>query len=167
LKIKNPPDLIGINLLTIPLIQKSVKELTEKGLFGILPYMTLKNYLIIMGVITSLAWGLFLLLINTINPFTTNTLGFILFYSILFLSLSGSIAIIGFFIRFKLLKEDLIFNSVKTAFRQSFIFSLLITVVLYLLSQKLFSWFNLFLLIIILSLAEFLMLDRRRHPKSL
>lgn len=143
------------------------QELTEKGLFGILFYMTLKNYLIIMGTTTALAWGLFLLLINTINPFTTNVLGLSLFYLILFLALSGSIAIIGFFIRFKLLRKDLIFNSVKTAFRQSFIFSFLIIAILYLLSQKLFSWFNLSLLIIILSLAEFLMLDRRHHPKSI
>lgn len=129
--------------------------------------MTLKNYLIIMGVTTTLIWGLFLLLINIINPFTTNVLGLTLFYLILFLALSGAIAIIGFFIRFKLLKKDMIFNSVKTAFRQSFIFSFLIIAILHLLSQKLFSWFNLSLLIIILSLAEFLMLDRRRHPKSL
>jgi len=120
-----------------------------------------------MGVTTTLIWGLFLLLINIINPFTTNVLGLTLFYLILFLALSGAIAIIGFFIRFKLLKKDMIFNSVKTAFRQSFIFSFLIIAILHLLSQKLFSWFNLSLLIIILSLAEFLMLDRRRHPKSL
>ena len=121
--------------------------------------MTLKNYLIIMGVTTALVWGLFLFIINAINPETTNWVGFVIFYLALFLALCGTTTIIGFSIRFKILKKDLIFNSVKTAFRQSFLFSLLITASLYLLSEKLFSWTNLILLIIILSIIEFIVIS--------
>jgi hypothetical protein len=117
-----------------------------------------------MSVTTAFIWGIFLFVINAINPETTNWVGFALFYATLFLALSGTAAIVGFFFRFKVLKKEMVYNSVKTAFRQSFIFSLMITMILYLLSENLFSWFNLILLIIILTLIEFLTMNY--NPKK-
>jgi hypothetical protein len=124
--------------------------------------MTLKNYLIFMGGTTAFLWGLFFFIINLINPETTNWLGFTIFYLALFLALTGTTALIGFFIRFKIMKKDLAVRFVKTAFRQSFLFSFLVTAILFLLSQKLFSWFNLILLVVILSITEFLMISSNK-----
>lgn len=124
--------------------------------------MTLKNYLIFMGSTTGFLWGLFLVIINLINPETTNLLGFIIFYLSLFLALSGTTALFGFFIRFKVMKKDLAVRAVKTAFRQSFLFSFLVSAILFLLSQKLFSWFNLILLVVILSIIEFLLISSNK-----
>ena len=112
-----------------------------------------------MGATTVFIWGIFVFVINTIDPTATNCLGFIIFYLSLFLALAGTAAVGGFFIRFKVLKHELVFNSVKTAFRQSFLFAFLIIAVLYLLAQKLFSWTNLLLLIIIISVIEFLLIS--------
>lgn len=124
--------------------------------------MTLKNYLIFMGSTTAFLWGLFLLVINIINPDKTNWLGFVIFYLALFLALSGTAALIGFFVRFKIMKKDLAVRAVKTAFRQSFLFSFLVAAILFLLSQKLFSWFNLILLVVILSIIEFLLISSKQ-----
>jgi len=124
--------------------------------------MTLKNYLMLMGITTAFIWGLFIFVINMINPTATNWLGFLIFYLSLFLAFAGTATIVGFLIRFKLLKHDLIFNSVKTAFRQSFLFAFLVVAILYLISEKLFSWTNLALLVIILSVAEFLMISYKK-----
>lgn len=124
--------------------------------------MTLKNYLIFMGSTTVFLLGFFLIIINLINPETTNLLGFIIFYLSLFLTLSGITALVGFFIRFKIMQKDLAVRAVKTAFRQSFLFSFLIAAILFLLSQKLFSWFNLILLIVILSIIEFLLISSNK-----
>ena len=114
-----------------------------------------------MGTMTALLWGAFLLVVNAINPENAGILGFTLFYATLFLALAGLAALIGFYLRFKILKERLVFNLVKIAFRQSFLFAFLIVASLLLLSQKLLSWTNLILLIIILGLAEFIMIGYR------
>ena len=124
--------------------------------------MTLKNYLILMGITTAFIWGLFIFVINMIDPTATNWMGFLIFYLSLFLAFAGTTTVIGFLIRFQLLKHDLVFNSVKTAFRQSFLFAFLVVSILYLIANQLFSWTNLALLIIILSVVEFLMISYKK-----
>ena len=117
--------------------------------------MTLRSYLIIMIIATLLCWTAFSFVLWTVNPEATNWVGFLLFYLSLFLALAGSAALIGFLIRFIGLKHELVFNSVKNAFRQSFFFAFLITAVLFLLSNNLFTWVNLGLLVAGLSVLEF------------
>jgi len=117
--------------------------------------MTLKAYLSLMFFLTTICWLTFYFVIWTINPETTNWIGFMLFYTSLFLSLSGLISILGFMLRFIILKHELAFRSVRVAFRQSFLFSFLIITCLFLLSHQLLNWLNLFLLIIGLSMLEF------------
>ncbi|MDD3285306.1 MAG: hypothetical protein PHG95_01580 [Patescibacteria group bacterium] len=116
--------------------------------------MTLKNYLIVMGAMTAICWGIFAMMLNFIDPTATNWLGFVLFYVALFLALSGTAALIGFIIRFVALRRELAFYAVATAFRQSFLFALFIVISLFLLSINLFTWLNLILLLIIFSILE-------------
>ncbi len=112
-----------------------------------------------MGAAALICWAAFGYILWTVNPEVTNTTGFLLFYLSLFLAASGSAAIIGFVIRFIGLKRELVFNSVKQAFRQSFLFAFLIVSALFLLSKDLFSWLNLLLLIAGLSVLEFFMIS--------
>ncbi len=116
--------------------------------------MTLKNYLIVMGTMTALCWGVFTFMLNLIDPTSTNWLGFMLFYVALFLALSGTAALIGFIIRFVALRRELAFYAVSTAFRQSFLFALFIVISLFLLSANLFTWLNVSLLLIIFAILE-------------
>lgn len=129
--------------------------------------MTLKIYLFIMAAATLLCWGTFVFILKTVDPDVTNRLGFFLFYLSLFLSLSGTAAIVGFLIRFVGLKHELAFFSVKIAFRQSFLFAFLIIAVLFLSAHNLFTWLNLLLLVIGLSLLEFFLINygsRHKQP---
>lgn len=121
--------------------------------------MTLKSYLTIMLFATGICWGALWFVLNTVNPETTNWLGFSLFYLSLFLAISGTAAVAGFLIRFVGLKRELAFYSVKVAWRQSFLFAFLITVSLYLASKDLLSWLNLILLVVALSALEYLLLS--------
>ncbi len=107
-----------------------------------------------MGVMTAVCWGVFILMLNFIDPTVTNWLGFMLFYVALFLALSGTAALVGFIIRFVALRRELAFYAVATAFRQSFLFALFIVIALFLLSANLFTWLNLILLLIIFSILE-------------
>lgn len=125
--------------------------------------MTLKNYLLVMGVLTAFCWGIFLFVANLVDPTSTNWLGFALFYLSLFLSLSGVGALIGFLIRFVVAKKQLAFNLVKLSFRQSFLFSLFIIFLLILKSQQLFNWLNLFLLVIIFTILELFLISYKNR----
>ena len=86
--------------------------------------MTLKGYSVIMVLATSISWFLWTMIVNLVDPEVTNWIGFVLFYFSLFLSLLGTSALVGFFIRI-LMKQELVFRLVKDAFRQSFLFSFL------------------------------------------
>jgi len=121
--------------------------------------MTLRAYLSIMAIATLICWGVFVFILRTVDPTTTNWLGFTLFYLSLFLSLSGTAAIIGFLIRFVELKRELVPFSVKTAFRQSFLFAFSILAILFLSAHNWFTWLNLFLLVVGLSLLEFFLIN--------
>ena len=126
--------------------------------------MTLRSYLTIMITGTVISWVTFIVVLYTINPLITNWLGFSFFYFSLFLSITGTAAILGFLIRFVGLKKELVFRSVKAAFRQSFLFAFLIIISLILLSFNLFTWINVLLLIICLSVLEyFLINDKPRY----
>jgi hypothetical protein len=129
--------------------------------------MTLRSYLIIMGIATFISWFTFIVVLYTIDPFITNWIGFSFFYSSLFLSVMGTASILGFLIRFIGLKKELVFRSVKAAFRQSFLFSFFIVVCLFLLSFNLLTWLNVILLIIGLSVFEYFLICNNGKYKKL
>jgi len=124
--------------------------------------MTLKNYLFVMSVLTAVCWCVFAFVLSLIDPGTTNWFGFSLFYLALFLSLSGTIALIGFIFRFFALKKELAFNLVKVSFRQSFVFSLFIIFLLILKSQGLLNWLNLFLLVVVFIILELFLISYKK-----
>ena len=121
--------------------------------------MTLRAYLIIMSITTAICWLAWFFVVYTVDPNITSRIGLALFYISLFLAIVGTTAILGFIVRFAALKKELAFRSVKEAFRQSFLFALLVSVSLFLLSQGLFTWLNLILLVVCLSILEFFMLS--------
>jgi len=125
--------------------------------------MTLRSYLITMLVATAICWIGWAVILVKVDPETTNLPGFALFYASFFLAATGSAAIIGFLIRFIALKQELLFRSVKDAFRQSFLFAFLLAASLFLLSKNLFSWLNLFFLIAGLSLLEYFMISYKKN----
>ena len=121
--------------------------------------MSLRLYLSIMSATTALCALVFGYILFTIDPETTNSVGFFLFYLSLFLLIIGATAIIGFVIRFIVFRHELAINTVKVAFRQSFFFAGFIVIALFLLSRNLLSWLNLSILIIGLSVLEFFLLS--------
>lgn len=124
--------------------------------------MTLKGYLITMMIATIICWSVWTFILFTVNPEITNWVGFFLFYLSLFLALIGTAAIVGFLIRFALLKQELAFRLVTEAFRQSFLLAALIVISLLLLSYNLFSWLNLLLLVLGLSVLELFLISYQR-----
>jgi len=124
--------------------------------------MTLKKYLMVTAIATAVCWTVFLYIASVINPESTSVLGFILFYLSLFMAVSGTASLIGFLIRFVALKHELVFYAVRIAYRQSFMFALFIIAILILLSQGLFTWLNLLMLVAVFVIAETFMIHSQK-----
>ncbi len=124
----------------------------------------MRAYISVMLAATAVCWIAFAFILFSVNPEATNWIGFLLFYFSLFLTITGTTALAGFLIRFVALKKELVFNSVRDAFRQSFLLAFLIVASLFLLSKNLFSWLNLALLIIGLSVLEYFLISYKNKP---
>lgn len=124
--------------------------------------MTLKNYILAMSFLSLVCWTAFFFVAGMVNPFSTSWLGLLLFYMTLTASLIGTSSILGLVIRFFSHKEQPIFNSVKNSFRQSFLFSIFIVLLLLLKSLDLFSWINLIILVTIFAILEFILRPRKK-----
>lgn len=124
--------------------------------------MTLKKYLMVTAIATAICWTVLLFISSIINPETTSLLGFLLFYLALFMSVSGTASLVGFLIRFVALRHELVFYAVKIAYRQSFMFALFIVITLILASQGLFTWLNLFMLIVVFVISEMMMIHSQK-----
>ena len=125
--------------------------------------MTLRSYILVMSFLTAVCWGIFLFVASTINPFATSWLGFLLFYISLFIALSGLSTLLGFLIRFVILKKGLAFNLVKLSFRQSFLFSLFLVFALFLQANKFLSLLNLIFLILGFSVLELFLISSKKN----
>jgi hypothetical protein len=124
--------------------------------------MTLKKYLMVIAIATALCWTIFLFVASVVNPESTSILGFLMFYIALFMAISGTASLVGFLVRFVALRHELAFYAVKIAYRQSFMFALFIIATLILLSQSLFTWLNLIMLIAVFLIAEMIMIHSQK-----
>lgn len=125
--------------------------------------MTLKKYLMAIAVATAICWTVFLFVASVVNPELTSFSGFFIFYLSLFMAVSGTASLIGFLIRFVALRHELVFYSVKVAYRQSFLFALFVVTTLILLSQNLFNWLNLIMLIAVFLIIEMIMIHSQKN----
>ena len=128
--------------------------------------MSLKQYLIILGICTGLCWLGWLLVILLINPYQAGWMAFMFFYLSLAFALLGSFAIIGFMFRLRVLKKDEIAHKgINIASRQSVLFTVLILLALFLQSQRFLTWWNLVILALVVALVEMFFVSYKRFNK--
>ena len=121
--------------------------------------MKLKHYLVSNLIVAIIAWLLWLFILFRVDPFAANWLGRSLFYLALFVAVFSTMSLIGFIGRFSLVHQKLAHQAVVAAFRQAGLLAFGVVVTLWLLSQQLFNWFNLLILVGGLAMLEFFMLS--------
>jgi len=128
--------------------------------------MSLTRYFIIMVVATALAWTSWGVVITQINPEVAGLDGFALFYTTLFLSLIGTFALIGLAIRMHTQPHHLPYYLVLLSFRQGIFFALLSIGALILQSKDILYWWNILILVVLLTTLEYFALTSFvRRPK--
>ena len=80
--------------------------------------MSLRQYLILMGIATGVSLLLFLVVLNFFDP-SGGLVPLILFYSSLSLFIVGVVSVFGFLIRHYLNPKELIFRDVLTSVRHA------------------------------------------------
>ncbi len=128
--------------------------------------MTLTKYVLIVLSATILAWVGFAVILSQINPETAGMDGFILFYVSLFLALLGSFALMGLSIRLHTQQHHLPYYLVLLSFRQAIFFSVLVVGALLLQSHRVLYWWDMVLLVAVLTVLEFFALKIRRRPTN-
>ncbi|PIY78796.1 MAG: hypothetical protein COY82_00570 [Parcubacteria group bacterium CG_4_10_14_0_8_um_filter_35_7] len=125
--------------------------------------MTLKSYLILMTISTFFCWLAWGVVLFFIDPTQAGFIGLLFFYLSLFLALTGTISLIGFFLRTLILKNEIVFRHVIISFRQAVFFSMVIVGSLFLESKDLFTWWNITFLVLFLTVLEFFFISQRRR----
>ena len=129
--------------------------------------MTLRQYLILMAIGTILCWVAWFFIISNVNPLETGYLGISFFYISLFLALTGTFSVIVFLIRHYFIKNNMvIFYHVRHTFRQGILISALITMALILLQEKLLTWWNGIILVILFVILESIIFTNRKYKNN-
>ena len=116
---------------------------------------------------TILAWLGFFIIIRSFDPTEGSWLVYAMFYGILFLSVLGTLSLVGFLSRS-------IFNRKKgrprimatESFRQAIIFSMVLTLAFILQASRVLTWWNMVLLIILATVVEFVILVFRQSDEE-
>ncbi|MFH1598371.1 MAG: hypothetical protein ABIB97_04890 [Patescibacteria group bacterium] len=127
--------------------------------------MPLKRYLIGISLSTLFCWLAWITVLYYINPETSGFIGLFLFYISLLVALTGTLALIGFFIRVWFSQEEIVYKHVGKSLRQAVLFSLLVVGGLLLQGARLLTWWNGLLFIMGLAVLELFFLTRQTSPR--
>jgi hypothetical protein len=126
--------------------------------------MTLRFYLTLMSIGAFICWLAWFFVIGNVDPSQAGFVGFLFFYSSLFLALTGTFSILGFLVKKIILKNDqVVFHHVRTTFRHGMLMAVAIILALILLQTKLLSWWNMLLLIVLLIIIEGIIFTNRKY----
>ena len=129
--------------------------------------MDSKIYNIIMSIATVLAWLGFFIIISNFDPSAATWVVFLLFYLTLFLGSLGALSLLGFWLR-RLFSPKRMHPrlAVSNSLRQSLIMSLVVIIAMWLQADRILTWWNILLLVVAATVAEFLFLLFRHNPEE-
>jgi hypothetical protein len=124
--------------------------------------VTFKQFLTLMLITTGAAWFAFGAVVWSIDPTRSGLLGFVFFYATLSLALVGTLTICGAGLRTLTNRDEVVSRHVSKAFRQAFLFTILVDLSLVLSSQGYFRWWTATILILLLAIVELVFLSAQR-----
>lgn len=127
--------------------------------------MSLKQLLIVVAAATLILWLSWLFIIFEVDPTSAGIFGLLFFYASLFCALLGTLFVIFTLAKRRLNKDELEQKVVTGSFRQSIFFALTLTLVLFLQSKHFLTWWNLIILVVAITLLEYLFLSfKKKEP---
>jgi len=124
--------------------------------------MSFRSYLIFMSIATTAAWIAWVVVLHGVDPTRSGFLGFVLFYTTLYMALFGSISVLSLIIRIWRSSGEVLSRVVMRSFRQGVLLSILVIGSLILFSQGWFRWWTMLLVVIIVSFVELAFISSRK-----
>ncbi len=110
------------------------------------------------------AWASWFMVISYLTPDIAGASGFVFFYLSLFIAIVGSTTLVGFGIRAMVHRNESVTRQASISFRQGIFVAIVAVLSLLLKDQNLFTWWNILILVLILTIIEFFFLSIRRAP---
>lgn len=117
--------------------------------------MTHNKYISMIAVAAGLGWLGWLLVVNRLSPYESVGLSLLFFYLTLFLALSCTLTILGFYFRVWLFKNEVFYKHINVSLRQGIFLALIAIFSLVFQMVKVLTWWSGILLILIAMLLEF------------
>lgn len=117
--------------------------------------MSHNKYIAIIAGSGLLAWMGWLLVLFKLSPYQTLGLSLSFFYVTMFIALSSTFAVLGFYFRVWLFKNEIFYRHINVALRQGIFLSLITVFCLIFQMMKVLSWWSGLLLVVIAVLLEF------------
>jgi hypothetical protein len=117
-------------------------------------------YIIGVFLATILGWASWIVVINNLSPFISVYLALVLFYASLFIALTGTFSILNYYMRMAINKSKNPYQNLNTALRQGSLLSAMICAGLAFQRLRALTWWDAFLLFIIVLLIEYYFMAR-------
>jgi hypothetical protein len=122
--------------------------------------MAHRYYIAGIFIATVLGWASWILVLNNLSPFLSGYLAINLFYSSFFIALTGTFAILNYYLRMTLSSEKNHYHHLNAALRQGALISFMIIAGLIFQRLRVLTWWNALLLLIIVLLIEYYFMNR-------
>lgn len=123
--------------------------------------MTRSSYILGILLATLLSWGAWIVVINRLSPYSQDkNLAFLMFFASLFFAVSGTLTLLGYFLRIYLHRNEVFFSHIGTSLRQGVLLSIFMCICLVFQMYRVFTWWNAGLLLLSLGLIEVFFLSR-------
>lgn len=116
--------------------------------------MTHHRYISFIGLAGLTAWIAWFLVVNKLDPYQTMGLALSFFFITIFIALTATFTVVGFYFRVWLLKNEIFYKHINIALRQGLILSLVAVFCLVFQMLQVLTWWSGFLLILIAVLLE-------------
>jgi hypothetical protein len=113
------------------------------------------RYITVIAFAAFLAWLGWFVVVFKLSPFENAGLAMTLFYLTLFIALSCTFTVVGFYFRVWLFRNEIFYGHINVALRQGVFLSLIATFCLVFQMIRVLTWWSGLLLIVIALLLEF------------
>lgn len=110
------------------------------------------TFIALAGLISWLGWGV---VITKLSPFYNMTAALSFFYLTLFIALTCTFTVVGFYFRVWLFKNEIFYKHINIAFRQGLFLSMITIITLVLQMLRVLNWWSGILLVVFAVLLEF------------
>ena len=117
--------------------------------------MSHNRYIGIIAMVGLLAWFGFTLVITKLSPNENLGISLALLFLTFFIAISSTFAVLGFYFRLWLLKNEIFYRHINVALRQGVFLALIATFCLVLQMIRVLNWWSGILLVVVAVLLEF------------